>query len=283
VSNRRVAKQRTPDWTPSAATSRSRTWWWVGGLVAVAVVVALVVALSGGGEEPAAPTADDASTVVDRVSAIPASVFDQVGVGDAKNPPTAIGDPPLQSDGKPLVAYVGAEFCPYCAAERWAMTAALSRFGTFERLPLTHSASEDVYPDTQTVSFHGSSYTSDVISFEGVETATNELVGGNYERLDTPRPEIEALVQRHSSGSIPFVDFGGKYVLSGAQVDPGVLAGKSATEIAAALSKPDTDIARQVIGAANVLTAAICAATDDAPTDVCQSSGVQAAAAALGR
>jgi hypothetical protein len=220
--------------------------------------------------------------VIHDLASIPASVFDQVGAGDAANPPTSISDPPLTSNGKPLVAYVGAEYCPYCAAERWAMSAALSRFGTFDKLPLTHSASEDVHPNTQTVSFHGSSYSSDVISFEGVETATNELVGGNYERLDTPSPEIQALIQRHSSGSIPFVDFGGKYVLSGAQVDPGVLEGQTATQIAAALSKPDSAIARQVIGAANVLSAAICASTTDAPAAVCQSKGVRAGASALG-
>ena len=40
----------------------------------------------------------------------------------------------LTADGKPLVLYVGAEYCPYCAAERCAMVQALSRFGTFSNL-----------------------------------------------------------------------------------------------------------------------------------------------------
>ena len=36
---------------------------------------------------------------------------------------------------------MGAEYCPYCAAQRWAMIVALSRFGTFSGLTTVHSAS----------------------------------------------------------------------------------------------------------------------------------------------
>jgi hypothetical protein len=31
--------------------------------------------------------------------------------------------------------YIGAEYCPYCAAERWPLVMALSKFGTFSNLP----------------------------------------------------------------------------------------------------------------------------------------------------
>ena len=31
--------------------------------------------------------------------------------------------------GKCLVFFMGAEFCPFCAAERWAIVGALDRFG----------------------------------------------------------------------------------------------------------------------------------------------------------
>ena len=45
--------------------------------------------------------------------------------------------------------YIGAEFCPYCAAMRWSMAVALSRFGTFTPLHGIHSSSTDVDPSTR--------------------------------------------------------------------------------------------------------------------------------------
>ena len=79
--------------------------------------------------------------------------------------------------GKPELLYIGAEYCPFCAAQRWAMVAALSRFGTFSNLSLTHSASADVYPDTPTFSFYQSTYSSKYLTFTSVETNTNEPSG----------------------------------------------------------------------------------------------------------
>ena len=48
------------------------------------------------------------------------------------------GGPPL-----PVVFFYGAEFAPYAAAERWPLILALSRFGTFHRLGLMQSSSDD--------------------------------------------------------------------------------------------------------------------------------------------
>jgi hypothetical protein len=59
------------------------------------------------------------------------------------------------------VLYAGAEYCPFCAAERWALATALSRFGTFTNLGTTASAGGQEYaPNTATLSFHGATYTS---------------------------------------------------------------------------------------------------------------------------
>ena len=62
-----------------------------------------------------------------------------------------------------------------------------------------------------------------------------------------------------------------------------MLEGKSRAEIAAALSDPTSDIAKAVVGNANVLTAAICEATGNKPSDVCTSAGVKAGAVALAK
>jgi thiol-disulfide isomerase/thioredoxin len=88
-----------------------------------------------------APTA-----VVRAATSVPASVAQAVGTPSAVLPPQLLkGQAPLREAGKPAVIYVGAEYCPFCAAERWPAVVALSRFGTFSHLGLTHSSNVDVY------------------------------------------------------------------------------------------------------------------------------------------
>ena len=54
-------------------------------------------------------------------------------------PPTKVTGSALTFDGKPGIFYYGAEYCPYCAAERWPVVVALSRFGTWSNLQQTIS------------------------------------------------------------------------------------------------------------------------------------------------
>lgn len=54
---------------------------------------------------------------------------------------------------------------PYCAAERWALAAALSRFGTLSGLSLIRSSPTDVYANTPTLSLAKASYTSKYLAF----------------------------------------------------------------------------------------------------------------------
>jgi Domain of unknown function (DUF929) len=200
--------------------------------------------------------------------------------------PKAITDAPaLTADGKPKVLYVGAEFCPFCAAERWALVAAMSRFGSFSNLGQTSSSGSDSYPNTQSLSFHGATYASSELSFTAYETtdrdrkpldtisATDEAVATKY---DAP-----PYVAKDSAGAIPFLDIGGKWMISGASFDPDVLKGKTHEEIATAMGDPKSDIAKAVDGTANVITAALCTLTKNAPTAVCSSTGVKAATAKL--
>ena len=69
-----------------------------------------------------------------------------------------------------MVVYVGGEYCPYCAAERWAMVMWLSRFGTFTNLHEIQSSSNDIDANTNTFTFYKSSYTSQYI-----DLSTNEI------------------------------------------------------------------------------------------------------------
>ncbi len=262
--------------------------------VVVLIVVALVIAKvagvgSGDGSTTTADSGALPASVEKAVTTVPAATLDTIGVGSTQTPPKVIKAPALTADGLPKVLYVGAEYCPFCAAERWPVVVALSRFGTWSGLGESASAHDDVFPDTPTLSFHGASYASKYLSFTGVETQTNKRGSdGQYGPLD----KLSAADQKtfdtynkppyvESSGGIPFLDMGGKYLLTGATFQPEVLKGKSRAEIAAELSDPKSDIGQAVGGSANVLTAALCTLTDQQPSDVCTAAGVKAAASKL--
>ncbi|MCZ4499634.1 MAG: hypothetical protein JWQ74_2187 [Marmoricola sp.] len=254
-----------------------------GTVVAVVVVVlGLLVAKSISDEPQADPSETSglaSSAVVDAIEKVPTSVFDSVGTGTAANPPKKIAGEPLTADGKPRVLYVGSEYCPFCAAERWGLTVALSRFGSFTGLGQTASDPSDVDPNTNTLSFHGATYTSTYLSFTGYEEEDRT----RSKTLDTLSSADQATTAKYnSSGSIPFVDVAGSYTSSGASYDPALLAGMSHAEIAKALSDPSSAAGKAIIGTANQFTAALCKVTGNQPANVCTSAGVTAAAGQLG-
>jgi len=254
--------------------------------VAAAVVLAAVQIGHRSGASGPRQTQQPAATInaSQAVGAVPASVFDSVGIGTTKVAPAKIDAPKLTADGKPQVIYVGGEFCPYCAAERWSLAVALARFGSFDGLGVTYSApAPEVYPGTATLSFHGASFTSDYLSL-----SASEIYDRDHKKLDTLSSHDQRVFDKYdaapytqSSGSIPFIDFGGGRIIAGAQYDPGVLKGESQAQIAAALKDPSSPIAQAVIGSANVLTVGLCEQTGEQPASVCQSKGVQTAAAAM--
>jgi hypothetical protein len=263
--------------------------------VVVLLLVALVVARAAGlgsgdsASTTSAPSGAAGSAVVTAVTGVPAKVLDEVGVGDAQAVPHKIEAPALTAGGKPKVLYVGAEYCPFCAAQRWPVVVALSRFGTWTGLGQTTSASDDVHPDTATLSFHGATYTSDYLSFTGVETSGRTKVNGQYAPLDKLSSADQKTFETYdqppyttgSAGGIPFLDLGGSYVSAGASLDPQLLEGKSHRQIADALSDPTSPIAKAVDGSANVITAALCELTGQQPAAVCSAKGVTEAAKAL--
>jgi hypothetical protein len=247
------------------------------GVIAVIAVIAVI------GANSAKPKGDHtrslaAASVVDSVTGVPAATLAAVGAGSVTSVPKAVTGPALSSGGHPEVLFIGAEYCPYCAAERWPLVQALSRFGTFSALSTVHSASNDVYPNTATFSFHGASYSSDTLTFvpREDEDTTGKL-------LDKPTSAESALWKKYTGqGSFPFLDIGGRYVVRTPSYDPAVLKGLTVAQIAQQLATPSSKVARAVDGAANVITAAICRTTSNAPSSVCTAPGVVAAAQKLG-
>lgn len=252
-----------------------------GAVVAVLAVIAVLIGIrladnGDDGGEVASITLDPATAT--KVTTLPAATLERIGRGTVKTLPKGVTGSPLVKDGKPKVVYIGAEYCPYCAAERWPMVVALSRFGTWRNLSATTSGDRpEPLPNTPTFSFSGASLTSPYLVFEGVETATNKKVGNSFEPLDKMTSEQEQLLKTYQpSGGIPFIDFGNRFTVGGASYDATVLEGKSLTQIADDLTKPDTAIAKAIGGTANAHTAAICTLTKNQPSKVCDSAAVKA-------
>jgi thiol-disulfide isomerase/thioredoxin len=257
----------------------------------VAVVVVLVVVLvvvkinqdnkpSGDGKRTPATAA-----VVAGVTGVPAAIFDAVGAGSTSGLPTLVKNPPALTDsaGLPRVLYVGAEWCPFCAGERWSTAVALSRFGTFAGLQMTSSSSTDVHPSTATLSFYQSTFTGTQVAFTPYETATNDnkplqTVAAADQKIDDT---YNAPPYVTNKGAIPFLDVGGKYVFSGASYDVSVLSGLTQEQIAKDLSDQGSPVAKAIVGGANLLTAAICDVLPAPAPAVCSTAGVQAAASKL--
>jgi thiol-disulfide isomerase/thioredoxin len=248
---------------------------------AVILVIGILVGVKVNSKptKPVAATTAAPAAVVNKVTGVAPATLDTIGKGKVGALPTATsGQKVLTADGKPLVFYMGAEYCPYCAAERWPMIVALSRFGTFTNLGQTFSSSTDTDPNTPSFSFHGATYTSKYLTFQAKELQTNQPDGkGGYTTLDTLTADQQALVsQFDSNGSYPFVDFGNQALISGASYDPALLAGMTQDQVAAALADPSSAVAQAIGGTANAMTAQLCKLTGGQPANVCASPAVTA-------
>jgi hypothetical protein len=253
----------TPSWVMPAAV--------VAGL-AVLIAAFLVFRWYTTPLPPKAPSPDTTAQVISIITSLPSSEFDTVGQGTATNLiKPASGSALTGATGKPEVLYIGAEYCPYCAAQRWPLIIALSRFGTFSGLQTTTSSSTDVYPNTNTFTFRGGTYTSQYIDFHSVETLDRD-----QNQLQTPSATDKQLLDRYDSGgTIPFLDFGNHYTSTGAYYLPDVISGMSWLALADTLKQPDSAQSKAIIGSANLITAAICKMNGDQPGSVCSSATIQ--------
>lgn len=287
AAQQRLAAQRALAAASGARAARRRRLLAVlAPIVTVLLVVAVLIVVkisTGSGKAKSGPAASGADArVISQVTTVPTATLNAVGTGTVRTLPKPISGAALTQDGKPRVLYVGAEYCPYCAAERWPAVVALARFGTFHNLGQTASTPNDIYPRTATLTFHGATYTSAYLAFTGKETESNQAVGNGYAALDTVTAADQLVLHEYDPKStIPFIDIGGRYVINGASYDPGVLKGKTHAQIAAALADPTSAIAKGVDGTANVIAAAICAATGAQPASVCHTPGVATSATQL--
>ncbi len=215
------------------------------------------------------------------------STFSSIGIGAGSNYPHVVNATPVLYNGKPAVIYIGADYCPFCAAERWVLVIALSRFGNFSELHYMTSSASDVYPNTPTFTFYNSSYYSPYISFVEVEETTNKLnaAGTGYPILQVPAPLENATfyafdqnaswLPQNERGGIPFIDFANYSVVDGANYNPTIIDGMNWSTILANLDNTNSSTTQAIIGSANLLTAQICNIDNNQPASVCDQQYIQ--------
>ncbi len=262
-------------------------------VVVVVIIIAVAAFLELSGKSNTTTTSSSKSglaindpvpaDIMTALTSVSPSTFSAVGLDTTLiSPPQVIKPegPALTADGKPEVFYMGANFCPYCAAERWAMIVSLSRFGHFSGLKLMESNPTDIYPNTNTFTFVDAHYSSPYVSL-----VTKELQTRFHATLQTLTKAENKLVNDYDvppyvpnsnyDGSFPMVDFGNKYIIDGASYSPQVLASLNWQTIAGTLNDPSTPTAKTIDGTANAMTAAVCEITHNKPGSVCNSKTIQ--------
>jgi thiol-disulfide isomerase/thioredoxin len=249
-------------------------------LVSVVLIVGIFFLIArqntssgGGGIGDPVPT-----DVLNAVTKPDPAIFAKVGTGGLSSPMTHVaGDPLKGANGKPEIFYFGAEYCPYCAAERWSLVMAMSRFGEYKDLRLMKSGpAPEAFPDTNTFTYLHSTYTSQYVDWASVETADR-----NGQTLQTPTADQLAIVNKYDAppytqqtGSIPFVTYANQYITIGAGFQNSSIQDLTWQEIASKLSNPDDPVTKNIVGNANYLTAAICQSTNNEPASVCQAAPI---------
>jgi hypothetical protein len=257
------------------------------------LILAATLLMCGGVAQAATPTTDGSSpaptTIADRVTHVPASTLNAVGLGGVLPqiafPITKLRGSPLLVNGKPdLLTFID-EWCPHCAADSWALAIALSRFGTLSGLREfdagtlydTKFPKNPPLPHVKGLSFFHTIYTSSLLSFTPVILQTPQGV-----LFKAPTAAQKAAIGAFDPKfNVPVSDFGGLYGMVGSPFVPNLMAGLTWSQIAGALASPTNKLTKQIDGSANLFSAAFCQLTKGKPVSVCTSAGVTAAAARL--
>jgi hypothetical protein len=209
----------------------------------------------------------------DNLTGVSFTTLAAVALPSGVTAPTSISGTPLTQGGLPEILYIGAEFCPYCAAERWAMVVALSKFGNFSGIEYMQSAAGDIVANgLSTLSFRNANYSSPYIAFVSVENEDR-----NHNLLQTPTASEQQLWNQYtnSQDTYPFIDIAGNFVVSGSQFTPPDINNLNWTQIGSQLNNPNNNVAKVIDGAANTLISAICKSDNMLPTSVCGQSYLQ--------
>lgn len=277
-----VAPPRTDELRRRSQKRRRRRLLGTGGSLSVIamVVVLLVTELPVQNRVPTFRSSTRLAAFIRQGVNVPDSVLEAVGRPEQVRPLNVVHGQQLLSDGgNPVLVYVGAQWCPPCALQRWALVVALSRFGSFSNLgQFVIPGSTTGLPLPESWSFVGSTYTSSLLSFDPADPAS--LTAGPDGQIKsavslTPLQQqaFDALegTDRDHQG-VPFTDLANRFWISGSQAPEGpdgVLDGLSLDQIAVDLSNPSSPVAQLIDGAANYLIADICSVVGAHSVPIC--------------
>ena len=282
---------------PAASSSGRRRGLYAAAGGLAAVVIAAVASNLGGKPGPGSSPADGgpyrppsvtgtyqlpagAVSLVEGVpvSALIASAQAQLGRGQVTAPeklPAAA--PPLSSGGRPEIMFICAEYWSKCAAERWALVMALSKFGVFTTLKGTTSSATAASPKIPTFSFYGATYSSRYLTLVTDELETNtDVGGGEYPLLQPPTIQEMTMMKAWDRApytatplSLPFAYMGGTFLLTTAQYDASAISQMSFQAAARIMSSGTDPVSRHAEAAAGYLVADFCALTRGQPARAC--------------
>jgi thiol-disulfide isomerase/thioredoxin len=261
----------------ASKSPRHSRWAWMGlAMVALVIAAAVVLFLARGGGSDASATPTAVSGAVPAGSPGPSGAA-SLALGQVRRE----SGEPLLDTGRPLIFFMGAEWCPFCASERWALVEATSRFGKWSGLKELHSRSgQDFFPSLPTYELSRATYTSDYLNVRHIEVATVD--GDPLQKLGSFE---ERLVDEDDKlGSVPFLFAAGppgRYTVELAY-SPSLLEGQTYVslrkEVAAGAPTPAVEA---IGGEADALTALICKLDGGQPASVCAKGSIPALEAEL--
>jgi len=250
LAGRRPLKRRRSPWT-----------WVTLAAVGVALLTIVVVAVtrSGGAGSSSAPVAEGA--LLPRSNrAIAPGVLQSIHQVSAT---------PRVENGKPIVFFMGGQFCPFCAADRWAFVKATSRFGTWGNLrPLSSQRGQTATTACRPTTWVDASYQSDLLSMHHKEVADTD--GNQLQSLEGV--EQDFVNQYDPSGGFPFMVVSGSpgQFTVGLAYSPALIQGQSFDALRAAVdSDADTPAVKAIDDEADAITALLCRTTGGKPGNVC--------------
>ena len=176
--------------------------------------------------------------------------------------------------GKPVMFFMGAQFCQFCAAERWAFVRATERFGRWSGLePTSSSGGTGGVPtfDTLHATYHSALIT----------VQTREIADFHGRPLQALSARQGAYVNAYDpSGGFPLIVIAGRYVQlgNGPNYGPHLFIGRSfAAAHHLVYDQPASVQARAVVHEANIMSALICASMGARArtTSACHAAGVR--------
>jgi len=174
----------------------------------------------------------------------------------------------MRRAGKLFVFFMGAEFCPYCAAERWAIVRSLQKFGQWDGLKQTISAARDEpFLNLPTYDFTKATYTSPHIEF-----VAREIKDREFRPLQKLLKTEEKLLRKFNpKKEIPFLLVGGRFAQIGSGFAPKIFIGHTFRQTETELKKVESEIRKTIDDEANIISALLC--VSGLPPELCKETG----------